>query len=145
VPEQPLADVEGEAPLTVGELLHLVSGTFDREYSHLLVVGEIGGLNRPASGHLYFTLSDESSCIDCVMWRSDVFRLAFQPKQGDEVLLRGRMGVFSRSGRMQLYATAMKPVGAGRRRKRSRHCDASLPPKGCLRRVASGRFRRCLP
>ena len=39
--------------------------------------------------------------------------MTFQPKQGDEVVVRGRMGVFAKSGRMQLYATAMKPVGAG--------------------------------
>lgn len=109
----PLADLEGEAPLSVGELLGLVSGSFERDFSHLLVVGELGAVNRAASGHVYFTLSDDTACMDCVMWRGDAFRLAFQPRQGDEVMVRGRMGVFARSGRMQLYVTAMKPVGAG--------------------------------
>lgn len=108
-----LTDLEGEAPLSVGELLGLVSGTFDRDFPHLLVVGELGPVNRAASGHVYFTLSDDTACMDCVMWRGDAFRLAFQPRQGDEVLIRGRLGVFARNGRMQLYATAMKPVGAG--------------------------------
>lgn len=106
-------DLDDEAPLTVGELVGLVAGTFEREFSHLLVTGELTSVNRAASGHLYFTLSDASSSLDGVMWRSDALRLAFQPRQGDEVMLRGRMGVFARNGRMQLYAAAMKPVGAG--------------------------------
>jgi exodeoxyribonuclease VII large subunit len=104
---------EDEAPLTVGELVGLVSGTFEREYAHLLVVGELTSVHRAASGHVYFTLSDASSSIDGVMWRGDALRLAFLPRPGDEVLVRGRMGVFARNGRMQLYAAAMKPVGAG--------------------------------
>ena len=78
-----------------------------------MVVGELTAVNRAASGHVYFTLSDESASVDGVLWRSDAFRLTFQPRQGDEVVVRGRMGVFARSGRMQLYASAMKPVGAG--------------------------------
>lgn len=107
------ADVDGEAPLSVGELLGLVAGNFEREFSHLLVVGELTAVNRAASGHVYFTLTDESASVDGVIWRGDAFRLAFQPRQGDAVVVRGRMGVFARSGRMQLYANAMKPVGAG--------------------------------
>ena len=106
-------DPDGEAPLSVGELVGLLSGSLEREFSHILVVGELTAVNRAASGHVYFTLSDESASVDCVLWRSDAFRLAFQPRQGDEVVVRGRMGVFARSGRMQLYASAMKPVGAG--------------------------------
>lgn len=108
-----LIDLEDEAPLSVGELVHLLSGCLERDFSHLMVVGELTAINRAASGHIYFTLSDQSASIDAVLWRSDAFRLTFQPRQGDEVLVRGRMGVFARSGRMQLYASAMKPVGAG--------------------------------
>jgi exodeoxyribonuclease VII large subunit len=90
-----------------------LSGTLEREFSHLMVVGELTAVNRAASGHIYFTLSDDSASVDGVLWRSDAFRLTFRPSQGDEVVVRGRMGVFARSGRMQLYASAMKPVGAG--------------------------------
>ncbi len=136
-----LADVEGEAPLSVGELLHLVSGSFERDFSHLLVTGELGAINRAASGHLYFTLSDSSACIDCVMWRGDTFRLAFQPRQGDEVLVRGRMGVFARSGRMQLYATAMKPVGAGAAQKAFELLRARLAAEGLF----AAERKRALP
>jgi exodeoxyribonuclease VII large subunit len=108
-----LTDFQDEAPLSVSELVGYVSGTLEREFSQILVAGELTACNRAASGHLYFSLSDASSCIDCVIWRADAFRLTFQPRVGDEVVVRGRMGVFARSGRMQLYATAMKPIGAG--------------------------------
>lgn len=108
-----LTDLDDEAPLSVGELVGLLSGSLEREFSHLLIVGEIAAVSRASSGHLYFTLSDDSASIEAVMWRSDALRMAFQPRQGDEVVVRGRMGVFARSGRVQLYAVAMKPVGAG--------------------------------
>lgn len=108
-----LSDLEDEAPLSVGELVGLLAGNLENEFSHLMVVGELTAVNRAASGHVYFTLSDESASVDGVMWRGDALRLAFRPAQGDEVVVRGRMGVFARSGRMQLYANAMKPVGAG--------------------------------
>jgi exodeoxyribonuclease VII large subunit len=106
-------DFDDEAPLTVGELLGLVQGNFERDFPHLLVCGELTSVNRAASGHLYFTLSDDGACVECAMWRTDTFRLAWNPRQGEEVVVRGRLGVFARSGRMQLYANAMKPVGAG--------------------------------
>jgi len=123
-------DPGDEAPLTVGELVGLVAGTFEREYSHLMVTGELTSVNRAASGHVYFTLSDESSSVDGVMWRGDAFRLAFQPRAGDEVLVRGRMGVFARSGRMQLYAAAMKPVGAGAAQKAFEALKKKLAAEG---------------
>jgi exodeoxyribonuclease VII large subunit len=108
-----VTDFQDEAPLSVSELVGYISGTLEREFSQILVTGELTACNRAASGHVYFSLSDASACVDGVIWRSDAFRLAFQPKAGDEVVVRGRMGVFARSGRMQLYATAMKPIGAG--------------------------------
>lgn len=130
--------MDDEEPLSVGELVGLVAGTFEREYSHLLVAGELTSVNRAASGHVYFTLSDASASIDGVMWRGDAFRLAFQPRQGDEVLVRGRMGVFPRNGRMQLYASAMKPVGAGAAQKAFEALKKKLADEGLF---AAGRKR----
>ena len=109
----PPSELEEEAPLSVAELVGLLAGSFERDFSHLFVVGELTALSRAASGHVYFTLSDDSASMDGVLWRGDALRLAFRPQQGDEVLVRGRIGVFARQGRMQLYASAMKPVGAG--------------------------------
>jgi len=109
----PFAETEEEAPLTVSELVGLIGGTLERQFSHLLVLGEITSFSRAGSGHCYFTLADQHACVEAVLWRTDALRLAFRPQIGDEVVCRGRMSVFARQGRMQLYVTAMKPVGAG--------------------------------
>lgn len=102
-----------EAPLSVSELVSLVGDTLASTFSDLLVTGEISSFKEATSGHCYLTLSDRDASIDAVIWRNDARRLAFAPAIGDEVLCRGRMGVYSRSGRMQLYVTAMRPIGAG--------------------------------
>lgn len=125
-----LTDLEDEAPLSVGELLGLVSGSLERDFPHVYVVGELTAFTRAASGHLYFTLSDASASVDAVLWRGDAFRLTFQPRQGDEVVVRGRMGVFARNGRMQLYASAMKPVGAGAAQKALEALKKKLAAEG---------------
>jgi exodeoxyribonuclease VII large subunit len=125
-----LTDFEDEAPLSVSELIGYISGSLEREFAQVLVTGELTACNRAASGHVYFSLSDESACVDGVIWRSDAFRLAFQPKAGDEVVVRGRMGVFARNGRMQLYATAMKPIGAGSAQKALEALKQKLAAEG---------------
>jgi exodeoxyribonuclease VII large subunit len=102
-----------EVPLTVSELLGYVSDTLRTEYVDVLVVGELTSFKRHASGHCYFTLADEDACIEAVMWRSAAGRLTFDPQVGDEVLCRGTIDVYPKQGRMQLYAQALRPVGAG--------------------------------
>ncbi len=109
----PLVETEEEAPLTVSELVGLIQQTLESRYRDLLVLGEVTSHSAPASGHRYFTLVDEAAAIDCVMWRSDARRLTFDPEPGDEVVCRGRVSVYAKQGRMQLYVSAMKPVGAG--------------------------------
>jgi exodeoxyribonuclease VII large subunit len=102
-----------EEPLTVSELLAILGGTLAEAFPDILVCGEITNFKAAASGHCYLTLSDDEASVDAVMWRNDVRRLTFEPRVGDEVLCRGRMGVYARGGRMQLYVHALRPVGAG--------------------------------
>jgi exodeoxyribonuclease VII large subunit len=102
-----------EAPLSVSELLGLVGDTLSATFADLLVAGELTMFKRAPSGHCYLTLSDGQASVDAVIWRADARRLAFEPTVGDEVLCRGRMGVYARGGRMQLYVLAMRPIGAG--------------------------------
>ena len=105
--------VREEAPLSVSELLGLVGDTLTATFADVLVTGELTMFKRAASGHCYLTLSDGEASVDAVIWRTDVRRLAFDPTVGDAVLCRGRMGVYARGGRMQLYIVAMRPIGAG--------------------------------
>jgi exodeoxyribonuclease VII large subunit len=102
-----------EAPLTVSELVSLVGETLDREFGAVLIAGELTAFTRAASGHCYFTVSDDGASIDAVMWRGDTRRLAFKPETGDAILCIGRVGVYQKTGRMQLYVSSMRPVGEG--------------------------------
>lgn len=80
----------------------------------VLVRGEISNLNiHRASGHIYFTLKDTQSCIDCVMFRSDAVRLKTPPMDGMEALVTGSVRVFAQRGRYQLYATQIAALGKG--------------------------------
>jgi exodeoxyribonuclease VII large subunit len=80
----------------------------------LYVKGEVSNFNHHrASGHLYFTLKDTGACIDCVMFRSDAARLKFEPADGMELLVTGRVAIYPQRGRYQLYATTLAPLGKG--------------------------------
>jgi len=104
---------EEEAPLSVSELVGLVTETLESEYAEILVVGELTSFKRAASGHCYLTLSDEAASIDAAMFRGQAIRLTFEPSVGDEVVVRGKISVYAKQGRMQLYVMSMRPVGAG--------------------------------
>ncbi|MGN6504440.1 MAG: exodeoxyribonuclease VII large subunit, partial [Tepidisphaeraceae bacterium] len=82
--------------------------------SAMLVRGEISNLNiHAASGHIYFTLKDAKSCVDCVMFRSDAARLKIRPTDGMDVLVTGSVKIYAQRGRYQFYATTLAPLGRG--------------------------------
>lgn len=77
------------------------------------IEGEISNFTRARSGHLYFTLKDESSQLKCVMWRSAAERVRFEPQEGDAVVLKGYISLYEASGVYQMYANRMRPAGRG--------------------------------
>lgn len=82
--------------------------------SSMLVRGEISNLSiHAASGHIYFTLKDAKSCVDCVMFRSDAARLKIRPTDGMDVLVTGSVKIYAQRGRYQFYATTLAPLGRG--------------------------------
>lgn len=82
--------------------------------SILIVCGEISGFTRHyKSGHLYFTLKDESSSVKGVMFRSQAQLLNFEPQNGMMVLAYGHATIYERDGAFQLYVDYMRPFGAG--------------------------------
>lgn len=100
--------------ITVSQLTSLVRRALeDALPTTLRVVGEISNLKRHGSGHLYFTLKDDRSELSCVTWRSDAVKLKFQPSDGLEVIATGRIEVFERNGRYQLYVRRLEPRGVG--------------------------------
>jgi len=98
---------------TVGALVSAVRTHIEREYSDCWVEGEISNLRIPDSGHLYFTLKEESAQIKVVMFRSSAKLLRFRPENGLHVTVRGRITVYDKSGELQISAEFMEPQGAG--------------------------------
>ncbi len=111
---QPRLPVSG-APhiLSVTELTTLVRGTLDADFGMLWVAGEISNVRRPPSGHLYFTLRDESSQLAAVMFRQAAALLPFELADGLDVIVRGRLGLYAPRGNLQVYVDAVEPKGLG--------------------------------
>lgn len=87
---------------------------YDELLSNLRVEGEVSNYKRHSSGHLYFSIKDNSGKINCVMFKSDTYSLAFEPMDGMKVIIEGYVSVFERNGNYQLYVKSMKKKGIGR-------------------------------
>ena len=94
------------------EYVDLMLG-FDPNLKELAVEGELQGVKRHTSGHLYFTLKDELASVNCVMFRQYVQGLRFIPKDGMRVRLAGRASLYPKDGRFQLVATGLIAKGDG--------------------------------
>jgi exodeoxyribonuclease VII large subunit len=101
--------------LTVTQLTRKIDQALRQNLpASLLVKGEVSNFNAHAgSGHFYFTLKDQTACVDCVMFRSDAVRVKFKPTDGMELLATGSIKVYAQRGRYQLYVTSLQPIGQG--------------------------------
>ncbi|WP_240310338.1 MULTISPECIES: exodeoxyribonuclease VII large subunit [Listeria] len=104
-----------EKYLTVEALTKYIERKFEADpyLKQVFVKGEISNLKTPASGHIYFTLKDEAAMLRSVMFAKSVAKLPFQPEDGMNVLVTGRVSVFNKAGRYQFYVDSMEPDGVG--------------------------------
>ncbi|MCL2019325.1 MAG: exodeoxyribonuclease VII large subunit [Oscillospiraceae bacterium] len=87
----------------------------DPEFSDLYVEGELSNfVCHYKSGHMYFTLKDSQSTLKCAMFSHEAERLSFMPENGQNVIARGRVGVYERDGVYQLYAASLEKAETGR-------------------------------
>jgi len=98
---------------TVRELVASVRMHIERDYSESWVEGEISNFRAQNSGHLYFTLKDQSSQISVVIFRSSARLLRFRPRDGMQVVVRGRVTIYEDRGQLQISAEYVEPKGAG--------------------------------
>lgn len=100
---------------SVSALTRYIRELFDIDYrlQDVWLAGEVSNFSRATSGHVYFTLKDDSAQIRCVMWRSTVARQAYLPAHGDAVLAHGSVSVYEANGAYQLYVDALRPLGRG--------------------------------
>jgi exodeoxyribonuclease VII large subunit len=94
------------------------------------VGGEISGVRRAPSGHVYFTLKDERSQLAAVLFRSVAATLPFTPRDGLEVVVVARVGLSPERGALQLYVDGMEPLGAGALRLAFEQLKAQLEREG---------------
>lgn len=86
----------------------------DKALNDVYVNGEISNFTlHQASGHIYFTLKDETASIKCVMFAGYASKLSFMPQSGMSVLIHAGVGVYERDGANQLYVTEIMPQGVG--------------------------------
>lgn len=102
----------------------------ERDFGLIWLSGEISNFRRPSSGHYYFTLKDRDAQIRAVMFRTRQRYLGFQPADGQEVLLRGRLTVYEPRGEYQIVADFMEAAGEGALRLAFDQLKARLAAEG---------------
>lgn len=85
----------------------------DHNLTDLWISGEVSNVSAPKSGHLYFTLKDANASLKCVMWKPQVMRLRFLPRDGDAIEVHGALSVYEQAGQYQLYADIIRQTGEG--------------------------------
>jgi exodeoxyribonuclease VII large subunit len=119
-PRRPAADQAvpgafGVRILNVSEVTRAIRGAVRAEprLADLWVEGEIGRVTISSAGHAYFALKDERNQLQCVWFRDDRMRSAFEPQAGLRVVAHGRIDLFEPQGALQLYVESIQPAGFG--------------------------------
>jgi exodeoxyribonuclease VII large subunit len=108
-----VAPGDNSPPLTVSELSGALKRAIETAFGKVRVRGEISGFKRHASGHCYFTLKDDSACIDAVIWRGQAAALAFRPEDGAEVIATGRLTTYAGRSKYQIVVDRLELAGEG--------------------------------
>lgn len=120
-----------DAPLTVAAVALLVSRVLEERLPRSIrVVGEVSNFSNRT--HWYFRLKDDNAVLDCVMFAAAARKAGFTPRDGDKVVLRGRVEFYAKQGRTQFYAESMEAVGAGDLERRLRELVEELRGLGWL-------------
>ena len=102
--------------LTVTQLNTYAKSVVEQDVtlSNVFVIGEISNfVDHYRSGHLYMSIKDNQSVVSAVMFSGNASRLKFKPENGMSVIIRGRVSIYERDGRYQLYIDDMQPDGIG--------------------------------
>ncbi len=99
---------------SVTEINQTASDFLNEAFPPVWVAGEISNFREyGTSGHWYFSIKDSSSVLNCTMFRLQNNSLRFKPKEGDQVILQGKLSIYAKSGRYQLITSKMELAGFG--------------------------------
>ncbi len=108
------AQKPGNVPeFSVGEISLALKKTVESAFERVRVRGEISGLSRPASGHVYFKLKDQDAVIDAVCWKFSLPKLALKPEDGLEIVATGKISTYPGNSRYQIIVDAIEMAGIG--------------------------------
>ena len=113
-PEDPVKTGDQDQKVySVSQINRVIKKQLEGQHQRLWVRGEISNFKAHSSGHYYFSLKDSGSQINGVMFRSYNSKLRFQPENGMEVTVFGKISVYEPRGQYQVFCENMEPVGAG--------------------------------
>jgi len=107
------AQLGHNGPLSISEISALLKRTVEDRFGFVRLRGELSGVKRAASGHLYCSLKDEGARIDGVMWKGQVGRLGFLPEDGVEVIATGKLTIYPGRSSYQIVIERMEIAGEG--------------------------------
>ena len=99
--------------LTVSQLTAQIKNLIESNYASIVVRGEISNFTHHSSGHMYFTLKDSHSELRAVMFKGSNNGLTFSPKNGLDVIAKGKLSVYEARGQYQIILNHMEPAGIG--------------------------------
>ena len=115
---------------TVAALNREARRLIEDNFGVIWVEGEISNLARPSSGHMYWSLKDDSAQVRCAMFRQSNRLLKFSPENGQQVLARGRVSLYEARGEFQLILDYLEPAGEGLLRQRFEELKRKLAAEG---------------
>lgn len=100
---------------SVSEITDLLKSLIEQQphLQNVWVQGQVSNYNKSAAGHIYFTLKDEKSQIRCALFRSSAVRVRFSLRDGEEVLVQGKIGIYAVRGEYQITVNNVEPIGIG--------------------------------
>ena len=116
--------------LTISVLTTRIKELVEEAFPALWVSGEISNFTKASSGHMYFNLKDAGATIGCTFFRGSNLRLKFSPRDGMEVLARGRLSVYPPRGNYQFQVEELQPKGIGAADLALRQLKENLLKKG---------------
>jgi exodeoxyribonuclease VII large subunit len=108
----------------------LARDLLESSFSQVWVEGEISNFSRPSSGHLYFTLKDDRAQVRCAFFKQKAMYLRFPPRDGMQVLVRGRLTLYEARGDYQLLLEHMEEAGEGALQRAFIELKAKLTAEG---------------
>ncbi len=118
--------------LTVSDVSRYLRELMDSDeiLRDIWVSGEISNLSRPSSGHIYFTLKDNTSSLKCVVWKTTAIRLPILLQSGMAIEAHGGISVYERDGQYQLYVDSVRMSGEGELYREFTRLKAKLEAEG---------------